>query len=87
MIYSKRMKLYTVNVDIFECIDFQGFMTMVNFACVKTPVSSITGYYQNKYAITKQISMCTYFRGCLKNTNCAKICTTWKRNTYQKAVS
>ena len=50
------MKLYTVNVDIFACTDFQGFMTMVNFACVKTPVSSITGYYKNNYATTKQIS-------------------------------
>ena len=44
--------LYTVNVDIFACINFRGFMKMVNFACIKIRVSSITGalgYYRSNF--------------------------------------
>ena len=33
----------TVNVDIFACISFRGFMKMDNFACIKIRVLSITG--------------------------------------------
>ena len=33
----------TVNVDIFTCIYFRGFMKMVNFACIKIRVFSVTG--------------------------------------------
>ena len=29
---------YTVNVDIFACINFHRFMKMGNFACIKIPV-------------------------------------------------
>ena len=44
----------TVNVDIFTCINFRGFMKMGNFACIKISVLSVIGslgYYE------------TYFRG------------------------
>ena len=44
--------LYTVNVDIFACIHFRRFMKMVNFACIKIRVSSITGslgYYRSNF--------------------------------------
>ena len=32
-----------MNVDIFACIDFRGFMKMGNFACIKICVLSIIG--------------------------------------------
>ena len=31
---------HTVNVDIFACINFRGFMKMGNFACIKIRVFS-----------------------------------------------
>ena len=34
---------YTVNVDIFACINFRGFMKMANFACIKIRVFSTNG--------------------------------------------
>ena len=33
----------TVNVDIFECINFRGFMEIGNFACIKIRVLCIIG--------------------------------------------
>ena len=36
--------LNTVDVDIFACIDFRGFMKMDNFACIKIRVLSITAF-------------------------------------------
>ena len=39
----------TVNVDIFACIHFRGFMKMGNFACIKIRVLCIIGslgYYK-----------------------------------------
>ena len=35
--------LYTVNVDIFACINFRGFMKIGNFACIKIRVISTKG--------------------------------------------
>ena len=35
--------LITVNVDIFACIDFRGFMKIGNFACIKICVLCIIG--------------------------------------------
>ena len=35
--------MYTVNVDIFACIDFRGFMKMGNFVCIKIRVLCIIG--------------------------------------------
>ena len=38
----------TVNVDIFACINFRGFINMANFACIKIRVLSAPdslGYY------------------------------------------
>ena len=35
--------LHTVNVDIFACINFRGFMKMGNFACIKIRVFSTNG--------------------------------------------
>ena len=35
--------LNTVNVDIFACIKFRGFMKMGNFACIKIRVLCIIG--------------------------------------------
>ena len=35
--------MHTVNVDIFTCIHFHGFMKMGNFTCIKIRVLSITG--------------------------------------------
>ena len=32
--------MYTVNVDIFACINFRGFMKMGNFTCIKIHVFS-----------------------------------------------
>ena len=42
----------TVNVDIFACINFCGFMKMGNLACIKIRVLSITGslgYYNSNF--------------------------------------
>ena len=36
--------LSTVNVDIFACIHFRGFMKTGNLACIKIRVLSKTGY-------------------------------------------
>ena len=33
----------TVNVDLFACINFRGFMKMDNFACIKIRVVCIIG--------------------------------------------
>ena len=33
----------TVNVDIFACINFRGFMKMANFACIRIRVLCIIG--------------------------------------------
>ena len=41
-----------MNVDNFVCINFHGFMKMVNFACIKIRVLSITGsldYYKSNF--------------------------------------
>ena len=41
---------HTVNVDIFACINFQGFMKIGNFVCIETRALSITGslgYYKS----------------------------------------
>ena len=35
--------MLTVNVDIFACINFRGFMKMGIFVCIKISVLSITG--------------------------------------------
>ena len=35
--------LYTVNVDIFACINFRGFEKMGNFACINIRVLGATG--------------------------------------------
>ena len=43
---------YTVNVDIFTCIHFLGFMEVGNFACIKIRVLSIIGplgYYKSDF--------------------------------------
>ena len=37
------LKLTTVNVDIFMCINFRGFMKMDNFVCIRIRVLSKTG--------------------------------------------
>ena len=45
-----RLFIHTMNVDIFACINFRGFMKMGNFACIKIRVLSIIGtlsYYQS----------------------------------------
>ena len=34
--------LTTVNVDIFECINFRGVVTIGNFACIEIRVLSVT---------------------------------------------
>ena len=42
----------TVNVDIFACIHFRGFMKMGHFACIKIRVFSIIislGYYKTNF--------------------------------------
>ena len=42
----------TVNLDIFACIYFRGFMKMGNFACIKIGVLSIVGalgYYETNF--------------------------------------
>ena len=36
--------IYTVNVDIFTCINFREIMKMGNFACNKIHVLSATGF-------------------------------------------
>ena len=44
--------IYTVNVDIFVCIDSSVFMKMGNFACIKIHVLSIIdsfGYYKSNF--------------------------------------
>ena len=33
----------TVNVDIFACINFRGFMKIGNFACIKIRVLCVNG--------------------------------------------
>ena len=41
-----------MNVDIFACICFCGFMKMSDFACIKIHVSSITGslgFYKSNF--------------------------------------
>ena len=41
-----------MNVDIFACINFHGFMKMGNFACIKIRVLSIVGsldYYKSYF--------------------------------------
>ena len=42
----------TVNVDIFACINFLGFIKMGNFVCIKIRVISIIGslgYYKSNF--------------------------------------
>ena len=44
--------IYTVNVDIFACINFRGFMKLGNFACIKIRVLCIIGfigYYKSNF--------------------------------------
>ena len=44
--------MFTVNVDIFTCINFRGFMKIVIFACIKIRVLSIIGslgYYKSNF--------------------------------------
>ena len=44
--------LITVNVDIFACIHFRGFMKLGNFACIKIRVLCIIGsqgYYKSNF--------------------------------------
>ena len=43
------VKTITVKVDIFECLNFRGFIKMGNFMCIKIHVFSITSslcYYK-----------------------------------------
>ena len=43
---------YTVNVDIFACINFHEFAKMGNFACIEIRVLSATGsigYYKSNF--------------------------------------
>ena len=43
------VKTITVNVDIFECLNFRGFIIMGNFMCIKIRLFSITSslcYYK-----------------------------------------
>ena len=49
---TQRYVSYTVNVDIFACIDFRGFMKLGNFACIKICVLCIIGsigYYKSNF--------------------------------------
>ena len=44
--------MITVNVDIFACINFRGFMELGNFACIKIRVLCIIGsicYYKSNF--------------------------------------
>ena len=70
-----------MNVDIFACINFRGFMKMGNFACINVSVLSMIGslgFYKR----------CTYFHGYLRNVNYSKICRTRKylRSQYVKSL-
>ena len=46
------MIVYSVNVDIFACINFRGFMKMGNFAWIEIRVFSTNdslGYYDSNF--------------------------------------
>ena len=46
------LRSYTVNVDIFACIHFRGFMKLGNFACIKIRVLCMIasiGYYKSNF--------------------------------------
>ena len=44
--------LQTVNVDIFTCINFRGFMKICHYACIKIRVLCVIGslgYYKSNF--------------------------------------
>ena len=43
MFFCKLENMNTVNVDIFACIHFRGFMKMGNFACIKIRILCTIG--------------------------------------------
>ena len=66
-----------MNVDIFACIHFRGFMKMGNFACIKIHVLCITGSLGKIKVIFEVYIFSRIFKKCKLHENmvCAKIST------------
>ena len=75
--YPFRFCTYTVNVDIFACINIQEFMKVGNFVCIKICVLSITVSLWYKKVIFNGYIFLRMFkkRELLENMYSAKITT------------